>query len=343
VSEVEVEGRKLKVLSSVVEIYVKTSRPVSSFAVCKMLNNTVSPATVRNEMASLMFSGFLEQPHASSGRVPSVLGLRTYIDNSMPRKVLTSREKSIIDGMLCEQFFDAENVMCEAAKILAVVTGCAVAFTAPASFDSCVRGVKFVQISLRTAMIVLTTSSGSVQNRMFGCKFKITEEILKIFSEVISEKFIGKSLSSLLPESLGTVFDRAGTDVLIAPAFEAAMKAVRRAYMPQTGLEGRSNLFTVSSNPIDAVSVLEFFADEKSVSKLLLSGRSETQVFVGDETGVSIFKDWSVIISKYSIGGRHGAIAVVGSVYLDYSDAIAKLEYAARAAENIFSEIMSMQ
>ena len=40
----------------------------------------LSPATIRNVMADLADAGFLEQPHTSSGRVPSTEAYRYYVE-----------------------------------------------------------------------------------------------------------------------------------------------------------------------------------------------------------------------------------------------------------------------
>lgn len=65
----ELTLRKEKILSSVVESFVRNGEPVGSKAIAEEIG--VSSATVRNEMASLTEMGLLEQPHTPSGRIPS--------------------------------------------------------------------------------------------------------------------------------------------------------------------------------------------------------------------------------------------------------------------------------
>ena len=75
--------RKMKILEAVVEAYIKTGDPIGSKAVCEVLDFNVSSATVRNDMAELSNLGLLAQPHTSSGRIPTELGYRIYIDDLM--------------------------------------------------------------------------------------------------------------------------------------------------------------------------------------------------------------------------------------------------------------------
>ena len=64
--EAELSGRKKKILKAVVELYVKTAEPVGSKAIASALDNRVSSATIRNEMAELEEQGYLEKPHTSA-------------------------------------------------------------------------------------------------------------------------------------------------------------------------------------------------------------------------------------------------------------------------------------
>ena len=76
--------RKENILKLIIEEYVKTIKPVGSKNLCEVLN--CSSATVRNEMAALEDAGLLEKTHTSSGRVPSELGYRYYVDNLSPER-----------------------------------------------------------------------------------------------------------------------------------------------------------------------------------------------------------------------------------------------------------------
>ena len=57
-------NRQIELLKLIVEDYIKTARPVSSKSLCEILK--CSSATIRNEMADLEKSGYLDKPHTSS-------------------------------------------------------------------------------------------------------------------------------------------------------------------------------------------------------------------------------------------------------------------------------------
>lgn len=74
------DDRKKKVLQAIVEEYINTAEPVSSGALTNNHDLNYSSATIRNEMADLEKSGYLEKTHTSSGRIPSEKGYRYYVD-----------------------------------------------------------------------------------------------------------------------------------------------------------------------------------------------------------------------------------------------------------------------
>ena len=89
----ELDRRKMKILSAIVSEYIRTGEPVGSKRVAQLLDTQVSPATCRHEMSLLFDLGLLEQPHTSAGRIPSHLGFRVYLDKLLTCTPLTDVER----------------------------------------------------------------------------------------------------------------------------------------------------------------------------------------------------------------------------------------------------------
>src|SRR3972149_2493002 len=66
----KLDDRWSLVLRLVIEDYIETAEPVGSRTISKKMEQSLSPATIRNIMADLEEMGFLAQPHTSAGRVP---------------------------------------------------------------------------------------------------------------------------------------------------------------------------------------------------------------------------------------------------------------------------------
>ncbi len=71
--------RQNKILSAIIEQYAEVAFPVGSSLLAKLFS--VSPATIRSEMAELERKGYLTQPHTSAGRIPTDKGYRHYVNN----------------------------------------------------------------------------------------------------------------------------------------------------------------------------------------------------------------------------------------------------------------------
>jgi len=113
----ELDERKTVILKAIVESYISTGEPVGSRTLSKIGELTLSPATLRNEMADLEELGFLEHPHVSSGRVPSDKGYRYYVENIMPKPIVPSDEKEKLKSLIEEKSHQVNNLVREIAEL----------------------------------------------------------------------------------------------------------------------------------------------------------------------------------------------------------------------------------
>ena len=96
------QSRRMLVLRAVVEDYIRSQEPVGSTSLTRDHDLGVSSATIRNDMSALEDEGYLEQPHTSAGRIPSIKGYRFYVDWLMQPAPVSNEEKSMIDSMLLD-------------------------------------------------------------------------------------------------------------------------------------------------------------------------------------------------------------------------------------------------
>jgi len=74
-------NRQEVLLASVINEYIGTAEPVSSKFIEKLGFFGLSSATIRAEMNELEDSGYFNQPHTSSGRIPTDRAYRYFLDN----------------------------------------------------------------------------------------------------------------------------------------------------------------------------------------------------------------------------------------------------------------------
>lgn len=101
----KITGRQEDILEKIIREYITEAEPVSSQFLEKKYGFGLSPATIRAEMHRLEKEGFLFQPHASSGRVPTDRGYRFFVD------MLTQEDlmKDDFHFTIEENFNDIEN------------------------------------------------------------------------------------------------------------------------------------------------------------------------------------------------------------------------------------------
>ena len=296
---------------------------------CEDLNLSLSSATIRSEMADLVNFGYLFQPHVSSGRVPSDLGYRIYINKLMSKKPLSGEDKNFINGVLSMAATDPESLLEQAAKILSEVTNFTAVVTTPPVGETCVRDIQFVKVGRRSAMIVLMTTSGMVKNKLFRCNYDLTEDILGMLRKILNEKFRGELLKSITPECVNfLVGGSCETAIMLLPVLDVLMQAAKEACEVEIKVCGHKNLLSISDVTTDSViDMFDFFENRDKVLRLLSSAGKSVNFIVGHENIYEELKSASVILTQYSVGEKSGIAAVIGPTRMDYGMVASQLEY----------------
>src|SRR2546422_2764600 len=99
-SEPHIGEREREILTAIVETFISTGEPVGSRTLARSNREGLSPASIRNVMADLSDAGFLEQPHTSSGRVPTTEAYRYYVEQITGNARLSQQDETIIQDSL---------------------------------------------------------------------------------------------------------------------------------------------------------------------------------------------------------------------------------------------------
>ncbi len=349
----ELSERKRKILAAIVNTYVETGEPVGSKLLAQELG--VSSATVRNEMAHLVEMGYLQQPHTSAGRVPSQKGYRIYVDRLMPAAAVTEAEQRYLDAMLTDYAYDPVKLLDCVSQLLASTSKFAAVSTLPSGSGTVLKGVQFVQTGRRTAMVILITSTGMMQTRVFRCDFDLTAEMLRIFFRVFNEKFAGLAVEAVTPALIQSVAASLGEmAVLASSALLAILQAAQDCTHAEISLRGETNLLFYPEFQLGTVRrIMEFLESRQDVSQLLYREQEEVpvaqkapraQVFIGSETDRPELSDSSLILAHYSIDGQHaGTIGIIGPTRMQYGKWIAHLEYVSASVGKMLTCLMKEQ
>ncbi len=112
-------ARQTQILKSIIDEYINSASPVGSASLDKKYNLGVSPATIRSEMNELTKMKYLSQPHTSSGRIPTPLAMKFYINQLMEERQLGVAEEVKAREEVWDSRKDFDKLMSEATQVLA--------------------------------------------------------------------------------------------------------------------------------------------------------------------------------------------------------------------------------
>ena len=118
----DIQQRKDRILTIVVNQYIRTITPVGSHFITEEHSLDVSPATVRNILAELEEEGYLSHPHTSAGRVPTQRGYRYYVDHLMHEIQLLEEEKRRIQSEYRRHINQLEILMEKTSEVISDLT-----------------------------------------------------------------------------------------------------------------------------------------------------------------------------------------------------------------------------
>lgn len=138
------EERKKKILQAIIDEYIATAEPVSSGALVHKYGLNFSSATIRNEMAELEKTGYLDKPHTSSGRIPSAQGYRFYVNELVQEDALSLEEIRYIGSKLETRVNAIEDLTKIATNTLSEITHYTTLAVGPKTGIQNIEEVKFV-------------------------------------------------------------------------------------------------------------------------------------------------------------------------------------------------------
>ena len=326
------DDRKAAILSAVVREYIGTAQPVGSGRVADAPEVAVSPATVRNEMASLEEHGYLAQPHTSAGRIPTDRGYRFFVDRLREiQPVLVAADRGRVRDFFAAASGELESTLARTSDLLTSLTDCTAVVVGPSAQASTIRSAQIIDLSSHVAMVVAVMSNGVVEKRTVEVAIGLTPEIVDDASRRLAAAVEGRTLEELEPDSVDE------RDPLLLAALAALREAGREAAVYVGGASRVATAFEAVEQVRDILTILE----QQIVVVSLISDVLERgmRVAIGEETGVEPLAECSLVVAPYSIEGEPaGTIGVLGPTRMDYSQALAAVAVVSRRLGNVLSE-----
>ncbi|MDO4912310.1 MAG: heat-inducible transcriptional repressor HrcA [Lactobacillus sp.] len=328
--------RQEVILKTIIQDFTQTHEPVGSKTVMSQLPFKVSSATIRNEMAVLEDAGLIEKTHSSSGRIPSALGYRYYLDYLVEPLELSDSIHSAIGSQLNRPFNQVNEIVQEAAKILSDLTNYTAFAEGPEMQEVTVTGFRLVPLSPRQVMAIIVTDDGNVHNKIYSIPHNVSSSELEKAVNLISSIIVGHHLSeltySLLEKQFLQEFNKEQSKLFL----DLLEDVLRDAASEQMYIDGQINLLnnTAVNSVNDVRSLYELLDNNGLASEMVHLTSSEIQskypvkVVLGSEMQNDLLKHYSLLTAQYQVGkyGK-GTIAILGPSSMPYSQVIGLLDY----------------
>lgn len=344
----ELGYRARRILYAVVSEYIATGEPVGSRRLSKRYGINLSPATIRNELADLEEAGCLAQPHHSAGRVPTEMGFRVFVDALVQLRDVPPEDRAAILARMRQLRPGVDDVLREAGRLLASLTGAAAVVTRPKGEVEQLSQIRFIPLPDGSVLAVIVTRTGTIQNRILSLSEPIDaadlERVHNLLAEIGRERPL--TLGELRDELARTITtERDEADRLRRRAKQFVDAAVAAA--PRTDeviIEGQGVLFDrpefADSEKIRGF--LRTFEEKERLLDLLdrTIAAGGVQVLVGSETNLVEVPDIGLISTSYRTHGvRAGSLAIVGPTRMDYAKLMPIVGFAAQVTSDVLDRV----
>jgi heat-inducible transcriptional repressor len=336
----ELERREREILRALVQDYIQTGEPVASQPLLARHELDCSPATVRSVMSDLEALGFLEKPHASSGRIPTERGYRLYVDSLLKVRPPSLQDRDRIER-LAHAANDVGRLLEGTADLLHSLSHHAGVVTTPRPRVDPVRQVEFVRLRENRVLAVFVSEAGIVTNKLVQLEFPMAAADLERAANYLNEKIQALAQAA---ETLGAVRERILEDMradqsalhdLLQKALALAEQTFGSPDEERVLVDGEESFLDAPefANVRKARALLKAFAEKDRILRVLdrVLTSHEVQIFIGAESEFAAVPDVSVVAAPYGRGDHVlGTLAVVGPTRMNYARVIPLVDLTAR-------------
>lgn len=336
--------RKIKILKAIVDAHISHGEPVGSKAISQDLSITCSPATIRNEMAELEQMGYLIQPHASAGRVPSEQGYRLYVDALINQYSVTKSEIDEINEQLKYKLTEMDEILAEASRLAASFTDyTGIAFKAGAGKTK-VRRFNSVYLGPRDFLLVMSFDGDIVKSKTIHLPFTITEETVRRFTDALNIYVInltGDEISMPIIVRLEALMG--AYSAMVHPAIKVIYEVMNEQSTADVKLDGITKLleYPEYSDTGKLKNLLGVLEEKDKLLDVISSHSTDDNgmhVYIGAENDSDVMQNTTLIFKNISIGDHTLAVGVIGPKRMNYSKVIGMLNQLANGIDRMLSD-----
>ncbi|MBI4307277.1 MAG: heat-inducible transcription repressor HrcA [Chloroflexi bacterium] len=322
-------ARQESLLKIIVGEYIQTATPVASQSLARKHRLGVSPATIRNEMASLEEGGYITRPHTSAGGVPADKGYRHYVEVLLDEPFLTPEEQHIVRSYFRRVEQSPEAWTRVSAGVLSNLVQNLALATVPTTSQVRLKHLELVPLQEPRVLLVLILQGAKVKEQVLQFNDTVPSVDLTTLGHRLTDRFQGHPRADIAAQAR----DLVGPEQQVIEAILRLMEAAEERSYEEPVVVGMRH---VLSQPEFATvqiarALVETFEEPKVLASVLEEAlaRKGFRVVIGAENREEALRSCTIILARYGAGDTSGTIGVLGPTRMDYSRTIAAVRYLA--------------
>lgn len=337
------DRRKERILGAVVSDYTETVVPVGSHALAARYFLELSSATIRNELSELVDHGFLTQPHASAGRIPTDRGYRYFVDFLLPQQVVEPQLRRHVRQDFEAATHDVEAVLEVAAATLSQLSENVAVVTGPANSGSRLRHIDLVLMRPGQALMVEIATGNAAYQRLVEVDPEQDQEVLGDWARRLDHLYQGLTADEVEAAPVEPGLPQGFQSLAVEVARGLRQLATRSSLVIHDGVRNlvRQPEF---EDPARLRAVLEVLEAQRILGDVLsrLAPQVGMQVVIGHENTVEELHECSLVLTSYRAGDHlWGTIGVVGPTRIRYGQVAARLQLVSQATGAALTRLMA--
>lgn len=332
--------RQKLILKAIIEEYVSTNEPVGSKALTNKPYLDFSSATIRYDMQHLEENGYLEKTHTSSGRIPSQVGYRYYVDHLIIRNEEVVEYFKYVDEILDNKLITKEEALKKLTDFLSELTGYYSAIVGASNDYAKVMKMEIVPLSDSEAVLLIVTSNGAVQSQKIsipnGYNMDDLLRIIQMFDNAMYDHSIYE-IRDILSKEAAKPRIRQMVDFR-DDILNFMIKGFSRFLNAETYDSGLSKLFNQPEFQDHQKMQKILKAIDNNTLQSLASIKGGLKIYVGYENNCDGLEECSIVTVPYYIGdNEYGTLVLVGPTRMNYRGVIPLLEYVAKSMSKLYN------
>jgi heat-inducible transcriptional repressor len=312
------------ILRIVIEDYIAKNRPVASNNIKVKYKVPFSTATIRAILAKLENHGLLSHAFTSSGRIPTDLGYRYYVDNVIGHDKTESESYENIFEQLLNVSSNVDELMQGTAQMLAKVSGLFGVVIVSDVRRSILTEIELVSLSTDRIMMVIALKSGLLKSLVLNLDISISANDIAIVNRILRERLIGLSvddiqisISDLLKNNTSPQHEIIQI-IFQQPQLPFQLNRNNRLYM--------SSYKGLLSNPEfqkhDILQKTISGLDEKHIKSILSNKNLDKNMLtiIGNESENDLLNHCSIIASRFESDSITGKLGIFGPTRIPYKN-----------------------